>query len=298
MISKRLDLKVGLGCNNNCRFCVQASKRDIADKTTIKIKEELNDASKRCSGVVFTGGEPTIRPDIFEIVSHARNLGFKVIQIQSNGRMFAYNNFCKKIINAGATEFSPALHGHIEELHDFLTGSKGSFLQTVSGIRNLKSMNQEVITNTVVVKPNYMHLPEIAKLLVSLKVDQFQFAFVHALGNAEKNFASIVPRMSLASPFIKRGLQIGIDAGKNVMVEAVPYCIMDGYEDYVSERVIPFTEIKDMNCSTLDYEKIRLSYGKKKFPQCKNCIHDHICEGSWREYPQKFGSSEFVPVEG
>ena len=46
------------------------------------------------------------------------------------------------------------------------------------------------------------------------------------IGNSEKNFDSIVPRVSLAAPYIHKGLDPGIAAGLLVMVEAVPFCLM------------------------------------------------------------------------
>ena len=66
------------------------------EKTTEQIKEDLNKARERCDSVVLVGGEPTIRKDIIEIVKYAKQLGFKKIQIQTNGRRFAYKNFCIK----------------------------------------------------------------------------------------------------------------------------------------------------------------------------------------------------------
>ncbi len=294
---KRVDIKVGFLCNNNCRFCVQAHKRHLGNKTPEQIRGNLDESRKRCSSVVFTGGEPTIRKDIFELVSYAKNLGYKTIQIQTNGRMLAYKNFCKKLIDAGANQFSPAIHGHIPKLHDFLTRGKGSFLQVVQGIKNLKEFGQDIITNTVVVKPNYRYLPDIARLLVGLGVNQYQFAFVHSVGNAYDNYNSIVPVMSLAAPYICKGLQTGIDSGISVMAEAVPPCMIKGYEQYISEKYIPFTEIKEMDFVVEDFKKVRVTAGKMKFPQCKECIYDKICEGPWKEYPEKKGCEEFKAVK-
>ena len=294
---KRADLKVGFSCNNHCFFCVQGKKREqYPDKTTAQIKKEMRSAIKDCQGIVLTGGEPTIRKDIFELAGYAKKLGFKVIQIQSNGRMFAYRSFCEKIIKAGANEFSPALHGHIAPLHEYLTGAPGSFAQVVGGIKNLKALGQTVITNTVITKSNYRHLPQIAKLLVSLGVDQYQFAFVHPLGSAAKNLNSIVPRMRLIEPFVKKGLDVGIKAGKTVMTEAIPYCFMSGYEDYVAERIIPDSKIYDYKKVIEDFTEARRNEGKSKDSQCLKCRYDKICEGPWREYPQNFGWSEFKPV--
>jgi radical SAM protein with 4Fe4S-binding SPASM domain len=108
----------------------------------------------------------------------------------------------------------------------------------------------------------------------------------------------MMPRAGLAAPYIKKGLQIGIDAGISVMAEAMPFCIMKGYEKYCSEFYIPPTEIRDVNNVDLDFDKTRKNIGKLKFPQCKECRYDYVCEGPWKEYPEKFGHEEFQPVPG
>jgi len=248
--------------------------------------------------VVLTGGEVSIRDDFFELLRHAKEMGFREIQVQSNGRRFYYRDFVEKAIGAGMTEFAPAVHGHIAELHDYLTQSPGSFEQTCQAIRNVKERGLRVITNTVVVKPNYRYLPEIARMLVGLKVYQFQFAFMHGMGNALKNFGQMMPSVSLAAPFIHEGLQIGIDNGVKVMAEAMPYCMMKGYERQVSELYIPDTEVRMPGSYDPDFGRTRKESGKVKFPQCRECRYELICEGPWREYPERMGSEEFQPVQG
>jgi MoaA/NifB/PqqE/SkfB family radical SAM enzyme len=297
-MKKRVDIKTGFVCNNSCLFCVQAHKKELGNRSTKDIRNDLEQARRTCSGVVFTGGEVTIRDDILELVSYARELGFERIQLQSNSRRLAYKDFCQKLIDAGANEFSPALHGHIADLHDYLTRSRGSFKQTTEAIRNLKELDQYVITNSVIVKPNYRYAEDLAKLLVSLGVDQYQLAFVHAIGNADLFYDSMMPWISLAAPFIHRGLQVGIDAGISVMAEAMPYCHMQGYERYVSEIVIPPTEIRDAGAFDPHFEETRKTHGKQKFPQCSACKYDLVCEGPWKEYPERKGSHEFIPVKG
>lgn len=296
---KRLDLKVGFSCNNNCLFCVQAHRRNLGDRTSEELKKEIERSrEKGCEGIVFTGGEPTVRKDILELVKYARDSGYRSIQLQSNGRMFSYMDFVKNAIKAGANEFSPALHGHCPEIHDSLTRSPGAFNQVVQGIRNMRELDQYILTNSVVNKVNYSFLPELARLFVSLRVDQFQLAFIHAIGNAQENFDSMVPRKSDIEPYIHRALDIGIEAGVDVMVEAYPFCFMQGYEKYCAERFMPATEVKYPDLCVEDFEKDRKESGKKKFPQCRKCRFDFVCEGPWKEYPERFGDSEFRPVKG
>jgi len=92
-------------------------------------------------------------------------------------------------------------------------------------------------------------------------------------------------------------LQIGIDAGKKVMAEAVPYCMMKGYEKYISENYIPETEILCGKRHIKSYTEKRTKEDKSKLKQCKECKYDTVCEGPWKEYPQKKGDSEFKAVK-
>jgi MoaA/NifB/PqqE/SkfB family radical SAM enzyme len=295
---KRVDLKIGFLCNNRCKFCVQGDKRDFcAFKNEEEIKENLREAyAEGNREVVFTGGEPTLHPRFLNLVKHAKQLGFKEIQIQTNGRLLSYYDFCAKTIEAGATQFSPAVHGPNAKIHDFLTCSPGSFEQTVQGIKNLRKLNQYVLVNTVVTTKNYKHLPQIAKLLVDLDVAQFQFAFIHLGGRAFENREWIVPKKTEAMPYIKKGLDIGIRAGKKVTTEAIPYCLMKGYEDYIAEKIIPDAKVYDAGFVVQDYTDYRKEKGKAKGTECHQCKYDKVCEGPWKEYPELFGWSEFEPV--
>ena len=295
---ERVDCKIRFGCNNYCTFCVQGDKRErFDDKSLDKIKGELAEGYRAgARSLVLTGGEPTLHKKIIDIVAHARGLGYTCVQIQTNGRMFYYENFCRSIIAAGATDFSPALHGSRPEIHDFLTGAPGSFVQTARGIKTACKLGVSVETNTVVTKPNTRDLPALAKLLVALGVRQYQFAFVHILGNAEKNKSWLVPRKTVLEPWIKKGLDVGIRAGISVMTEAIPYCFMSGYEKYVAERIIPETMIFDADFKVDAFNDYRRNQGKAKGPRCAQCKYCKTCEGPWREYPNMFGWDEFVPV--
>lgn len=299
---KRLDLKVGFSCNNNCTFCAQAHRRDQGDNSFDEIVKDLEEGYEDgVREVVFTGGEPTIREDIVEIITRAKEIGFKNIQIQTNGRMFYYKDFAKKLIDAGATEFSPALHGPDKETHEKGTRADGSFEQTLQGIKNLKDIGAYVITNTVVNKFNYKKLPEIVEILMDIGVDQFQLAFVHPCGNAGKNFYKVVPRKSDAQPYIHEALDLADDHPhdtKNKMVEAYPYCFMQGYEQYVSQLYMPKADIRGQGNVVKDHEKLRVSHDKMKAEKCKKCKYFKVCEGPWKEYPQHYGFEEFEPVPG
>lgn len=296
---KRIDIKITFSCNNHCDFCAQGDKRSrIKMKSFEEISEILKLAkSNGIEGVVFTGGEPTLHPDIIKIVRFAKKLGFIDIQIQSNGRSFAYYGFCKELKDAGVNQMGPSIHGSRSEIHDKLTNSPGSFKEVVQGIINCKRLDMYVLTNSVITSINYKDLPELAKLLVYLKVNQYQLAFVHIIGTAWENRNWIVPKKSVIMPYVYKALDIGIKNRVLCYTEAIPYCFMKGYENCVAERIIPEGPVADADIFVENYGDYRRNQGKVKHEKCKKCYYYKICEGPWREYPEIYGWSEFKPVK-
>jgi len=292
---KRIDIKITYKCNNNCKFCVQGDKRYwCQNKPADEIKKILETSKDNYGEVIFTGGEPTIRPDIIELIKFAKKAGYK-IQIQTNGRMFAYKDFCREIIKAGADIFAISIHGHNAELHDYLTGAKGSFAESTSGIRNLLSFAKLTVTNTVINKANFHYLPEIARFLVDLGVPQYQFAFPHILGSTLTNKDLIVPRKKEIVPYLKKGLEVGIKNKRRPKTEAIPYCFLIGYEDCAAENDVAETKVFGIEL-TESFNRWRKEEGRRKGPRCKECKYFQCCEGPWREYPEFFGWDEFIPV--
>jgi MoaA/NifB/PqqE/SkfB family radical SAM enzyme len=298
VVARRADLKTGTDCNSNCVFCVIGDQLFTGDRSYEDLVDELRLSRATCDDVVFTGAEATIRPDFLKLVAAARALGYRNIQIQTNGRRFAYLDFCKAAIAAGANEFSPSIHGHLARLHDGLTRSPGSFDQIVAAIRNLRALGQRIVTNTVATRQNMRHLPALARLLVDLGVDQFQIAFPHPTGHAATYFNGVVPRMRDLAPHVIDALQVGIAAGVRCMAEALPYCQLPGFERYAAELHIPPTEIAYDGFVVPDYQRDRMERGKTRFPQCAPCRFEPMCEGPWRGYPETVGGDEFQPVPG
>ena len=289
-------MRLGYSCNNNCLFCVQGNKGRLFNKPTHEVKAELKAIRKKTSGVVLTGGEPTLRKDIIEIVSHARDLGFTLIQVQTNGRMFRYPDFCRRIVMAGANEFGVSLHSHKHEIHDDLVSCKGAFKETVKGIRNLKKIKQVVITNSVITKQNYMFCSELAEFLCDLNVNLFQLAFPHPHGNALEHFDSVVPRLTEVNGHVCNALSVGMKMGVKSRVEGIPYCLIKGYEKHDGNFFIPpknVLSVKNINDAKRN-DKVNFVKAKK----CRNCRYYMICDGIYKEYADRNGFSEINPVNG
>lgn len=297
---KRIDLKIGFDCNNLCDFCAQGGKRArTGRKSFAEIKKTLLRArGEGVTGVVFTGGEPTLHPDLLKAVKAARALGYDSVQVQTNGRRFAYLDYCRELKEAGVTEMGPSLHGSTAAIHEALTRAPGSFQQTVQGILNCKKLGLYVLTNSVITSLNYKDLPALARLLVKLGVNQYQFAYVHLVGSAWENRKTLAPRKTAVLPYLRRALDVGLKSGTACYTEAIPFCLMKGYETCVAERVIPEGPVADADFYIESYGDYRRTEGKAKRAECRACRWFAACEGPWHEYPELYGWDEFKPVKG
>ncbi len=301
-MKERIDIKLGYQCNNFCRFCIAAPKRNtLLSKNAAEVKKILRKERNRCNRVVFSGGEPSLQENLISYVKYAKELNYKEIQVATNGRLLSLMDYCIGLSEAGASIFSVSIHGSNAKTHDYLTREKGSWSQAIMGIKNLKKIKQQVLTNTVIVKQNYKSLPFIAKKMIALGVNGYQFAFIHInpiIQNDPQLIKKIVPRYLRVERYVKKGLQLGIDADVKAKTEAIPYCFMKGYEDHISERVVPDTNVYDANNTKRHYERIiRKNQAKAKGPKCKICKHNDVCEGPWKDYPEIFGWDEFKPIK-
>lgn len=305
----KVDIKLGYSCNNNCIHCVIQDFRDILvhkglpeDLSTERFKYEMEDSQARGAQlVVFTGGEPTIRKDLVELLQHAKALNLKVL-IQTNGRNFSDLSLARGTAQVGVVNnYCIALHAPDAARHDAITQSQGSWAETLQGITNLINLNQNVSGKIVISQKNYALIPETTQLMISLGIRYISFTFPHGCGNARRYFLEVVPRYSDIIPFVKRGLNLCLAQGIGADTETFPYCWMEGYERFATELLLSQdgpAELKQYGADRLiDWNKERQQI-KSKFPQCRSCAFDLICEGPWREYPENYGDSEFKPRPG
>ena len=110
-------IKVGYACNDHCTFCHTYDVRhidDTADRVAQKIRRA---AALGHSMVVFSGGEPTIRPEIVSWAKFANQLGLAV-GLVTNGRMLSYAPFLERMLARRLEYVYLSLHGGDERVHD------------------------------------------------------------------------------------------------------------------------------------------------------------------------------------
>jgi len=166
----RMDIALTYRCNNACSHCYNGRPRNYPELTTgdwFNILDLLWEI--KIPHVVFTGGEPTLREDLPELVRHAEKNG-QITGLNTNGRKLSDPDFVQVLIDAGLDHVQITLESHIPEIHDRMVCHKGAWEQTVSGIQNVLKTKLFVMTNTTMLTHNSPYIPETLEFLANLGV--------------------------------------------------------------------------------------------------------------------------------
>ena len=287
-------------CNSHCIFCYERRNRYFPAKTTVELKKEIKAArQKGFSRLSLIGGEPTIRPDIFELINFAKIAGFDYIMIATNGRMFNYTNFAYQMVRSGISEVIFSLHGYQAKIHDSHTGSLGGFKQLKNGIANLKRLGfDNVGINVVVVQQNYCYLPRIAKLLLKWRIRRVHFIY----GSVLENFKQLTPKISKVAPYLCEALEMGKQEGYFWRILNAPMsCYFKDYLDRLSWSITQKSHlfIRTAKARLIHQagEKLRKIWVWVKLSKCRFCNYQKECPGIWREYLKQYGDGEVKPVK-
>jgi len=162
----RMDLAVTYRCNLECPKCYVGDRkvdRELSFSEWVKVFEILWKAG--IPQVVFTGGEPTMRDDIVELVSQADEF---VTGLVTNGtRLF---ELAQALKDASLDYAQVTVESFDAKIHDGITCSQGSHAKTVAGIRKALSLGMQIVTNTTLTKTNAASFTETIRWLHGLGI--------------------------------------------------------------------------------------------------------------------------------
>lgn len=167
MVSAMTDGEGRWQCNQKCRFCYAAGQQLSASKelTTEQWKRAIDRLqAARVPMVTFTGGEPTLRPDIAELVAHAKRM---VTRLNTNGVALT-PELVRNLKAAGLDSLQVTLYSHDAVVHNDLVGAS-RHADTLQGIRNAVAAGLDISVNTPLCRKNADY-PATLELIRSLGV--------------------------------------------------------------------------------------------------------------------------------
>jgi radical SAM protein with 4Fe4S-binding SPASM domain len=150
----RMDLALTFKCQNDCVHCYAGGPHETPELSTEQWKRVIDRLSQIGVFILtFTGGEPTLRDDLPELLLYAQNKGI-VTGLITNGRKLKEKAYVETLEKAGLDFAQVTLESHKPQIHDLMTATKGSWKETVAGIKNLAQSQIYVTTNTTLSKYN------------------------------------------------------------------------------------------------------------------------------------------------
>lgn len=299
-------LAVGYECNHNCVCCPLTTYDRLHKRLAFdEIESRLNeiDGGKE-KHLVLSGGEPMLHPQFKKIVELARDKGF-CITVLSNVSLCKDKEFVEnltKYIPKANFEIVTAVHSSYPEVHDGITGVKGSLLDSLEALDNLVSAGISVTVKHIFNKKSIGTLQETIQYLEQHYPPQvgFQFCTMDYCGKAGKNADELFITMDEIKPHIESVLdylELHSSKKRDVSIIESPLCMTDPYYwkyyrcsgNKLDGYIAPNTDGKSV-CFQVESECG--SY----YPVCESCSVKSLCSGTWRSAYRYYGEKILKPI--
>ncbi|MDA8132214.1 MAG: radical SAM protein [Elusimicrobia bacterium] len=295
-MAKLYYLQLTRECNQNCRFCSNPSNGSVisAEKAGAMMRDY---AKRKASGIIFTGGEPTLHPKLPDFIAYARTLGMEP-RIVTNGQRTADLKYFSRLCRAGLRHLHVSIHSHVPALQEHLSRTKGSLTNLFSTLDNAAKLGVSVNVNTVINRYNSGHLHLAARFLCAKYPFISHFVFNNMDPGMERvvEFPDTIPTLSGFEASLAAAMRFLEAGGRTFRVERVPLCFMAEFAHCSTEtRKI----VKGENRLTyfLDEKELIVqedwSYGKGG--RCAACTLKRICAGLYKK-DVYYKSEELCPM--
>lgn len=274
----RLWIRLTRRCNNHCFFCHDTPAQDGSVIPQKDIRELLRQGRRQKYGrVVLSGGEATLHPHFLDMVAYAKKIGYQHIQVITNGRMFAYNDFLAVAIEAGLHEVTFSIHGHTARLHDKQTRVPGSFEQALAGLQHALSSGRLIVNMDIVInKSNIRHLASILTFFYHRGIHEFDLLHIVPFGEAWAHRQQVFYAPAKMISSLRRAFRVGKKLGLCLWTNRFPPAYLEGYEDLIQH---PY-KLHDEVMGRRDLFDNFLRHGAMpdcKGPRCAYCFLKSFC---------------------
>jgi len=226
-------LYVGYPCNIRCKFCYYTfspSKkwRSIKDtKADAKLFRDRFDQDR----VDITGGEPTIYPSIYELVSYCRQIGLRPSLI-TNTQILKSKEVVQKFADHGLFDFLCSVHAIGEKYNDITQTGKDGWGNLVKAVDNLNHQGIPWRANCTLNRHVLSQLKDIAKFVFEHEGRVINFISFNPFYNWEQRGAvDFQARHTEIRPYLIEALDYCNKVGLEANVRYMPFCMLRGHEE-------------------------------------------------------------------
>ncbi|HNW33388.1 MAG TPA: radical SAM protein [Candidatus Ozemobacteraceae bacterium] len=307
-------------CNLACRFCYASGPRTAPppDLDTASVLKLLNVIRRdaQIPSVSFTGGEPTLRADLPQLVQAAHDEGLRVNLITNGTRIDTI--LAAKLRDAGLASAQVSIEGPDAGTHDSLTAVSGSFEASLRGIQALKDAGILVHTNTTLSGENVSKAERMPAFVKSIGMERLSMNMVIPSAAIREHDPGLLLKYSDIGALVLKVRDAARIAGiKFLWYSPTPYCLFnpiahrlgskgcaacDGLLSIDSQgRLLPCSSFYEPQGSLLEssFEDVWNAAStagirrKERAPAaCRDCEQFGICEGACPLYWNVMGCGE------
>lgn len=283
-------------CNQRCRFCSNPETDYVL--TLTQAKGLVDDfIARKYDGIILTGGEPTLYPELEEIIRYSISRGIHTRMI-TNGQKCADPAFTARLKAAGLSHVHVSVHTCKPELQAFLTEVPESLSNIEKALDNFVSLGFTVDINITIQAYNCDHLDAIVMWLVERwpSIRHFVFNTLDPTSDRVAEHPDTIPKLHKIELSLHRALRFLLRSGRTFRVERLPLCYMVEFAWASTEtrkivkeeeRIVHFLDPKGMVRQT--------SFNHGKAECCAVCTLEPICAGLF-EMGRFYDPSELYPV--
>jgi len=174
-------------CNLMCKHCYSISAdtdfpNELNTQQVFDVMDDLK--SFKVPVLILSGGEPLLRPDIYEIAYRAKKMGFYTA-LSTNGTLIDESNI-DKIADIGFEYLGISIDG-IEETHDTFRRKEGCFKESMHALRLCRDKGIKVGVRFTMTKDNAEELPQLLDMMEKERINKFYFSHLNYAGRGNKN---------------------------------------------------------------------------------------------------------------
>jgi cyclic pyranopterin phosphate synthase len=289
-----LDVVLGYDCNLACDYCTITPEMRRRALPIARVAGEIDRAATRgFRDVAFTGGEPTIVPELPALVKLAKRRGFDHVKVASNGLRYAHAAYLDHLVACGVDRFHVSMHAHGDADYERTVHLAGTAALRREALRNLVGRGLDPVADLIVKEDTYRDLPAWIASLAAVGVRRFALWLVSLTDHNRDNVGQL-PRISAIVPALIASFDAARAGGYEVVSLHVPRCFVPGYEDHVRHPGADVVTVVTPD-DVFDLKDSRLGGGVKP-PGCEGCQFRAECPGLRQDYVDRFGGEEVKAV--
>jgi len=170
----------------SCVHCRASAVRqplsgELTTEEGFRLIDSVASFGDRSPTMIFTGGDPLLRRDFFDILHYATKAGVRFAVSPAATEMLSFATL-RRIKDAGASSISLSLDGAVASTHDSIRGEEGVYARTVQAARDAVVLGLNPQVNTTIMERNYKELPQIFHLITSLGIKTWELFFLVKTG--------------------------------------------------------------------------------------------------------------------